>query len=109
MAAKTYSRKPQRLGDILGEVLKDQGLEPRIRQHRVLAYWEEFVGKEIARRTKATAIDRGTLFVVVENAIWMQELHMLKEQIKEQINKRLGSEEVKKIHLTMGQIRHDAV
>jgi predicted nucleic acid-binding Zn ribbon protein len=94
--------KPQRLGEILDHVLREQGLEARIRQHRILAYWDEFVGKEIARRAKAVAIERGTLFVVVDNAIWMQELHMLKEQIRDTINKKLGSDEVKKIHFQLG-------
>lgn len=102
MAEQMVRKNPHHLADVLHQVLRSLGLEPRIRQHGILAHWEDFVGKEIARRTRPTAIEQGTLFVVVENAIWMQELHMLKDQIKDQINKKLGSEEVKKIHLRIG-------
>lgn len=105
MSEQREPTKPHRLADILNQLLRDQGLETRIRQHRVIAYWEEFVGKEIARRTRAATLECGTLLVVVQNAIWMQELHMLKERIKDQINQKLGSEEVKNIRLQIGNVQ----
>jgi predicted nucleic acid-binding Zn ribbon protein len=109
MSERRRSTRPQRLGDILQDVLKEQGFETRVRQHRIMAYWEDFVGKEIAQRTRPTAIERGTLFVVVENNIWMHELHMLKDRLKDEINTRLGSKEVERIHLQIGRVKEDDV
>jgi predicted nucleic acid-binding Zn ribbon protein len=105
MPASRDSGKPKRLGEILASVLHDQGLDAKLRRHRVVVYWEEFAGREIAARSRATALDEaGTLHVEVDSAVWMQELQMLKDRLKAEINRRLGSEEVRSIRLRLGSL-----
>ncbi len=104
MSSSKTPYKPQRLAEILGHVLHEQGLAPRLHTHRVIAYWAEFAGEEIARRSRAVSLEEGTLHVVVDSPAWMQELHMRKDSLKEKINEKLGSEEVQVIRLRLGPV-----
>lgn len=105
MPTSRDSGNPKRLGEILAGVLHDHGLDATLRRHRVVVYWEAFAGKEIAARSRATALDEaGTLHVVVDSAVWMQELQMLKDRLREEINRKLGSEEIRSIRLRLGSL-----
>jgi predicted nucleic acid-binding Zn ribbon protein len=52
--------------------------------------WPEVVGELIANRTFLQKIDKGTLYIMVENSIWMQELVLRKWSIINQLKKEYG-------------------
>lgn len=49
--------------------------------------WPEIVGELIANRTFLQKIDKGILYIMVDNSIWMQELVLRKWSIINQLKK----------------------
>ncbi|UCG53228.1 MAG: DUF721 domain-containing protein [Candidatus Latescibacterota bacterium] len=47
----------------------------------MLKCWAEVVGEEIAARTRAVRIDKGTLYVNVDHSAWTHELHFMEKEI----------------------------
>ncbi len=62
------------------------GLGEKFEQYMALAHWEKAVGQEIARHTEPFRVDKGVMFVRVDNDVWRNELQYLKADIMEKIN-----------------------
>lgn len=63
--------------------------------------WSEYVGPTAAEHSEPVGYVRGNLYVWVKNSSWMQQMVFLREPLKDSINKKLGFEFVKNIHLTL--------
>lgn len=73
------------LGQVLESVADSVGFKQRYDAYQVISRWPELVGEQIANRSRAVKFDDGTLFVVVEDAAWRQNLSMEIESILKQI------------------------
>jgi hypothetical protein len=67
--------------------------------HRV---WPEVVGEEVARRSQPGLLRKGRLQVTVADAVWLQQLTMLKPAILARLESHLGSRAVRDIFFTLG-------
>ena len=87
------SRKPWKppvgVSKGVGSVLQKLSLGGRLVEMRVLEAWADAVGDSIARRSVATALDRGTLHVTVENPTWKNELVYIEKDIVKRVNERI--------------------
>ena len=63
--------------------------------------WPDFVGPTIGAVSEPVGYKRGTLYVWVKNASWMQQMIFMLEPMRLKINQKLEIEYVKEIHLTM--------
>jgi len=88
-----------RLADSLQKVLKDYNLEKTYSQSKALEIWGEVVGDRLASHAEPEKIEYGTLIVKVSSPTWRNEIQYHLEQIKRDINHRLGETIVKKIVL----------
>ena len=62
----------------------------QIRESMALVYWPEVVGEIGARATEAEKVSRGKLVVRTKSSTWSQELTLLKPELIEKLNRRLG-------------------
>ena len=85
------------LGDLLSGILERLDIASKIEQYRAIELWKEVVGENISKNATATRIKDKVLYVGVSNSSWMQQLHFLKEDIIDALNKKIGSEIVKDI------------
>ena len=105
---RTHTAKIERLGDILGNVLKKRklslnlSLDPEFK--RLTAAWNNVVGDRIVAHTRPEKLQRDTLFVSVSDSVWMQQLHFLKQDILGKINQLLDGKAVKNIHFSLGDV-----
>jgi len=67
--------------------------------HRV---WSHVVGEEVARRSQPGLLRKGRLQVTVADAVWLQQLTMLKPAILASLESHLGSRAVRDIFFTLG-------
>lgn len=74
---------------------------PNVIIHRV---WPEVVGVEVARRSQPGPIKHGRLQVTVVDAVWLQQLTMLKPRILAGLESHLGSRLVGDIFFTVGTV-----
>ena len=94
----------QRLGNVIQGILKKHNILFDSEEQRLLEFWQKAVGPQISVQTRPDRLKRNTLFVKVSSSVWMQQLHILKQEIIEKINKLLGKELIKDIHFSIGEI-----
>lgn len=88
------SRKISHISNLLDEVFRRKGWGSRMGLHAVFQFWNEVVGKEVARRAQPHVIRGTVLWVRVSDSIWMQQLHLQKTILLEKVNQRLKDEEL---------------
>ncbi|MGE0615164.1 MAG: DUF721 domain-containing protein [Bacteriovoracia bacterium] len=77
-----------RLKDILELARrKHPQFSQRMDEAKALARWEEAVGPQIAKHSRAVSVKNGVLWVEVDHPIWRSELHHRKAQILEMLNR----------------------
>lgn len=68
--------------------------------------WDAVAGAAVARVTRPDAFHQGVLTVVTKNAVWIQELIMLRDRLLAGLEERLGEPLVRDIRFRVGRI-HD--
>ncbi len=86
-------------GEALANVLKQRGMDRKIREHELLDQWEAVVGKAVANYAQPKSFIDGVLYLTVLNAAWRHELTLLRTELIRAINEKLGVELVKEIIL----------
>ena len=87
------------LAEALQDYIKELNLETRLKETRAVESWESIVGKAIASRTSKVYIKEGILYVYLNSSIVRNELSMIREAIRERVNKEAGSEIIREIVL----------
>lgn len=65
--------------------------------------WQEIVGKEIAARSEPACIQKNTLWVHVRDSVWMQQLHAMKPQILEKVQRHFPEADIRDIRWRLQQ------
>jgi predicted nucleic acid-binding Zn ribbon protein len=92
--------QPTPVGDILQSMLKETGLEKKVREYAALAEWDKIVGATIAEQTTPQDIKGGVLFIQVKNAAWRSQLAFFKDDIIQKVNAHAGRKIVRSIFFT---------
>lgn len=77
------------LGGILGGLLQQRSWNRRLHLHQVFLFWEAVVGLEISKHAKPHLMKGDVLWVNVSDSVWMQQLQYEKQNLLDQINRRL--------------------
>ncbi len=88
----------------LGRILKSHGMQSRLHEYRVFSEWDRMVGPAIGRHARPVALRGTKLTLVVDSPAWMQQLSLMKPEIREKLNDGLGRESVREITLRLGEI-----
>jgi len=94
---RQHGRTPQPISGALEQFAKDLGISRPLGQYSVLTSWEEIVGEQIARVTRAERIEDGVLLVRVATAPWRAELSLRRGEILEKVNAVAGKGIVREI------------
>jgi predicted nucleic acid-binding Zn ribbon protein len=82
-------RRPVRVDSVLTGVLDRYGVREQVERMGVMELWPEIVGEQLAKVTRARAVDDAVLIVEVRNSAWLMELNMMKGDFLERVNARL--------------------
>ena len=74
----------------------------KLEENAVLKFWPKAVGKQIAVQTQPDSLRGGTLFVKTTSSVWVQQLHFMKEEIRQKLNELAGKDAIKEIRFTVG-------
>lgn len=102
MRRKHYSRKLQPIGEILFSALKKRGMSANLQENKLFTLWPKAVGAKIAAQTQPDGWRAGTLFVKTTSSIWVQQLHFMKEEIRQKMNELAGKAAIRDIHFAVG-------
>ena len=80
------------VASVLDEMLANLKLDEHLAAAQATELWQELVGAEVAKRTRAVGVRDGELLVEVQGAVWMGHLAILRQGIMEEINAKLPAE-----------------
>ncbi len=89
--------EPSALGDVLGELVDNQGWTEKLAAQRVFTDWPKIVGAEVAQHSEVIAFDDGELEVRTDSTAWATQLRMLAPRIVAKLNEEFGDGSVQRI------------
>lgn len=87
----------KKLSDAFKELLKNKGLDDKIRKAKVLSMWKDIVGPHIANNTFNLRFDGNKLLVNVKSDALKNELMFMRHQIIQNIHQTLKEEFIEDI------------
>ena len=91
------------MGDILQKVLRKYRIPVQTADQGLRKTWMDAVGPKIAAYTRPEAVRRNVLFIKVANSVWMQQLHFLKQDILEKINRANAQNPIQNIFFSLDE------
>ena len=80
------------LAEAVNDYIREMNLGGKLSEIAVINSWEEIVGKAISSRTTKIFIKDHILYVHLNSSVVRNELLMLREALREKLNKKAGSE-----------------
>ena len=94
-----------RIDALFADLFKKRQWDKRLALHAVFRNWPQVVGPEIAERTAPQVIRGTVLWIAVSDSVWMQQLHLQKQALLEQINANVrGSEKISDIRFQIDAV-----
>ena len=86
-----FRRKVKPLSEILGKLLREEGLEAPLLQKRIVSAWDIVAGPTVVRYTQEKSIRNQTLFVKIINPALRADLSMMQTELIKKLNAAVGS------------------
>lgn len=83
--------------DIIEEVLKASGIDQKLKERELIRQWDEVVGITIARSTESIYISDRKLIVKIRSSVIRNELTMIRDGLKMELNRRSGQSVIDEI------------
>ena len=83
--------RPEKLAGALGRALQGLNMDLRVREAKAMALWPDIVGEVTATKTKPLHVNRGTMVVGVASSAWANQLNLLKPQLLDSLEARVGA------------------
>ena len=87
------------LKDAIEAFLKDNNLQTKLNETKIIGAWEEVTGKLISRHTLQMYIKDRTLFVKVDSAALREELTYQRSKLVKKLNQAAGGEVIEDIRI----------
>lgn len=95
-------REPRRVGDVIGNVLDDLGLEGTSAVLRIAERWEGIVGAEVARHCQPSRLRGTVLEATVDTSVWCQQLQLRQREILAALRREFGADAPTELWLRVG-------
>ena len=95
--ARPNRDEPSALGDVLGELVENQGWTEKLASQRVFTDWPKIVGAEVAQHSEVIAFEDGEVEVRTDSTAWATQLRMLAPRIVAKLNEEFGDGSVLRI------------
>jgi predicted nucleic acid-binding Zn ribbon protein len=95
----------QNVGDLVGQVLGELGLEGVALAHRIGEQWEEIVGPQVALHCRPKGLRGEVLELEVDSPVWSQQLQLRKTELLAKLGERLGSAAPRELRFQVGYAR----
>lgn len=89
------------VGQVMPRLFRHLKIDAKLNEHRGILGWREAVGETVARRTETLGVRGGTLWVAVENSVWMQELSARRKEILDRLATHAGHGTIRNIRFVM--------
>lgn len=90
ICSMTMRKNDQTIGQILGYLLQDPKYKPKLFQKKIEQGWQDLMGVWVNRETRSIRVKDGVLTIRISSSVLREELHFMRDQIKDKINTLLG-------------------
>jgi hypothetical protein len=90
-------RNDQKLGEILRILMRDPQYKPKLYQKKIEQAWQDMMGVWINRETRSIRLKDGTLTIRISSSALREELHFMREKIRERINGLLNEDFIEEV------------
>lgn len=94
--------EPLAIVSALRSLVSGWGMESPLESARIVAFWSEVVGPDIAAKCRPTSLKGGVLRVRTESPAWAAEFRFVAPRVVGRINAELGAEIVREIKPWVG-------
>lgn len=95
--------KARRVGDLLPEVFTGFRIEQKRAETEIVKVWNNLIDPNIVAHARPTGLNKGTLFVTVDNNVWLSEIIRYKrKEILERLQHSFGRELIQRISFRVG-------
>jgi predicted nucleic acid-binding Zn ribbon protein len=103
-AAEAKSQRPAKsIENILPKVLSTLRMDQRRAEAEIVRVWNNLMDPSVAAHAQPTGIFKGTLFVTVDNSVWLDEIvRYRRKEILERIQHSFGKQLVARISFRVG-------
>lgn len=101
----SWKKRQAELAGLLPEVVRDHGWEKQLDLHSVFPRWRELLGDDVADHSKPLKVERGVLWIEVENSSWLQQIQYMKLELLELLNGALRLTAFKDIKMVLPKDR----
>lgn len=88
---------PELIGDVLRQVLHQQGMTERLYEAKAAAAWPSVVGPHLAAQCGKPVVFNGLMTVYVRSAALRQELHMSRSVLMRLLNEAVGHDAIREL------------
>ncbi len=90
-------------GDVLPRILSELRIDRRQAESEILKVWNNLIDPQIVAHAKPTGIHKGTLFVTVDNSVWLDEIvRYRRREILQRLQFSFGKDLIAKISFRIG-------
>lgn len=89
----------QTIAEVISQLLKAKGFENKLLEVRMIRFWEELLGKTVARYTKHMYVKNNTLYVTLTSSIVRNEIMLIRDELIRKLNEKAGKNFIEKIVL----------
>jgi hypothetical protein len=80
-------------------LLKNMGLFTLVQEQKIIAHWPEIIGADLAKICTPLKIEKGTLWLRVENSCWRNEMLFRQGEFIRRANEYIGKPVLKHVML----------
>ena len=91
----------QALAPALAQALRQRGLGHLVLFGEIVRHWSDIAGPQLAAVTQPQSIRARVLFIMVSDAIWLQQITFYQAQLLENIRSVLGDVAITRLHFTL--------
>lgn len=91
----------QALAPALAQALRQRGLGHLVLFGEIVRHWPDIAGPQLAAVTQPESIRARVLFIMVSDAIWLQQITFYQAQLLANIRSVLGDVAITRLHFTL--------
>jgi len=95
---------PKHVADLLSSLMSRRGYAQQKSAADCTSAWQNAVGSELAKDSRAGDVRRGVLEVIVRNSVLMQELTFQKRQLIKRLGRLVPERKIRDIRFRVGSI-----
>jgi len=102
--ARFLANSPKKISTIVGRVMNEKGYGRIVSNQQLQAGWNDAAGERFAPHTRLGRLRRGTLEVIVENSLLLQELSFAQDEILRRLQAHEAAQQVRRFRFRTGSI-----